>query len=76
MNEWCFSGAEAIKAAPRRRPGTLRCRSEVTAETQKATIRIGTRGSPLALAQAYATRDKLKVLLTCLCACFQNHDWH
>ena len=30
-------------------------------ETQKATVKIGTRGSPLALAQAYMTRDLLKV---------------
>ena len=28
---------------------------------QQKTVRIGTRGSPLALAQAYMTRDKLKV---------------
>ena len=30
-------------------------------EVQKATVKIGTRGSPLALAQAYMTRDLLKV---------------
>ncbi len=30
-------------------------------DVQKATVRIGTRGSPLALAQAYMTRDLLKV---------------
>lgn len=29
-------------------------------ETKKATVKIGTRGSPLALAQAYMTRDFLK----------------
>lgn len=29
--------------------------------TEKATVKIGTRGSPLALAQAYMTRDFLKV---------------
>eukprot|EP00897_Mesotaenium_endlicherianum_P004004 jgi/Mesen1/3631/ME000020S03158 len=29
-------------------------------KTQVATVRIGTRGSPLALAQAYQTRDRLK----------------
>lgn len=29
-------------------------------ETKKAVVKIGTRGSPLALAQAYMTRDKLK----------------
>ena len=38
----------------------LRCVCGVT-ETRRDTVRIGTRGSPLALAQAYATRDKLKV---------------
>ncbi|XP_042007672.1 porphobilinogen deaminase, chloroplastic-like [Salvia splendens] len=32
---------------------------EQQAETKAAVIRIGTRGSPLALAQAYETRDKL-----------------
>ena len=31
-----------------------------TVETKKAVVKIGTRGSPLALAQAYMTRDKLK----------------
>eukprot|EP00884_Botryococcus_braunii_P013201 jgi/Botrbrau1/21882/Bobra.0249s0011.1 len=32
----------------------------VEAQTQKAIVKIGTRGSPLALAQAYQTRDRLK----------------
>lgn len=31
------------------------------AATQTKTVKIGTRGSPLALAQAYLTRDLLKV---------------
>ena len=34
--------------------------------TEKATVKIGTRGSPLALAQAYMTRDFLKVGFLCL----------
>ena len=37
-------------------------------EVQKATVKIGTRGSPLALAQAYMTRDLLKVGLPTVCA--------
>jgi hypothetical protein len=36
------------------------------AAVQVKTLKIGTRGSPLALAQAYLTRDLLKV---CLCVC-------
>jgi hydroxymethylbilane synthase len=34
--------------------------SSETTQTKVAVVRIGTRGSPLALAQAYQTRDKLK----------------
>jgi len=45
----------------------LRCFCSAT-ETKQASIRIGTRGSPLALAQAYATRDKLKECFPDLCA--------
>lgn len=37
-------------------------------ETKQASIKIGTRGSPLALAQAYATRDKLKECFPDLCS--------
>lgn len=37
------------------------------AATATATVKIGTRGSPLALAQAYMTRDLLKVGGTALC---------
>ena len=33
------------------------------AAIETKTVKIGTRGSPLALAQAYMTRDKLQVLL-------------
>ena len=32
------------------------------AAVEVKTVKIGTRGSPLALAQAYMTRDKLKVI--------------
>ncbi|CAD7703324.1 unnamed protein product [Ostreobium quekettii] len=42
-----------------RRPKT-RAAAAVEAETKKAVVRIGTRGSPLAMAQAYMTRDLLK----------------
>lgn len=44
-----------------RRNATI-CAAAATAEleTKKATVKIGTRGSPLALAQAYMTRDFLK----------------
>jgi hydroxymethylbilane synthase len=34
---------------------------------QTQTLKIGTRGSPLALAQAYLTRDLLKVRAAGLC---------
>lgn len=37
-------------------------------ETKKAVVKIGTRGSPLALAQAYMTRDKLKAAFPDLAA--------
>lgn len=33
------------------------------AAVEVKTVKIGTRGSPLALAQAYMTRDKLKVCM-------------
>ena len=33
------------------------------AAIETKTVKIGTRGSPLALAQAYMTRDKLQVFL-------------
>lgn len=38
-----------------------RCCAVVAAATAVRTVKIGTRGSPLALAQAYLTRDLLKV---------------
>ena len=38
----------------------LRVSASATA-VEVATVKIGTRGSPLALAQAYMTRDLLKV---------------
>jgi hypothetical protein len=38
--------------------------------TAVKTVKIGTRGSPLALAQAYMTRDKLKVSFNCM-----RHAW-
>lgn len=42
--------------------GQITCAAAVAElATEKATVKIGTRGSPLALAQAYMTRDFLKV---------------
>eukprot|EP00245_Coleochaete_scutata_P015694 TRINITY_DN70_c0_g1_i1.p1 TRINITY_DN70_c0_g1~~TRINITY_DN70_c0_g1_i1.p1 ORF type:complete len:401 (-),score=64.08 TRINITY_DN70_c0_g1_i1:720-1922(-) len=43
-----------------RRHVVIRAVADVSQETKTAVVRIGTRGSPLALAQAYQTRDKLK----------------
>ncbi|EPS63046.1 hypothetical protein M569_11740, partial [Genlisea aurea] len=52
----------SVAFAPRSR-GVFAARASVATEeqtpTKTAVIRIGTRGSPLALAQAYETRDKL-----------------
>lgn len=42
------------------RPSRKACTVYAVA-TQTKTVKIGTRGSPLALAQAYLTRDLLKV---------------
>ena len=39
------------------------------AATATKTVKIGTRGSPLALAQAYMTRDLLKVRVVGVCGC-------
>jgi hydroxymethylbilane synthase len=45
----------------RRVAGSRRDAVRVAAEgTPRVPVRIGTRGSPLALAQAYQTRDRLK----------------
>eukprot|EP00210_Caulerpa_lentillifera_P005280 g5044.t1 len=52
-----------VRSPPKR---GLKCHCSAT-ETKQAAIRIGTRGSPLALAQAYATRDKLKECFPDLC---------
>ena len=43
--------------------GRRRCSHTVyaVAAVETKTVKIGTRGSPLALAQAYMTRDKLQV---------------
>ena len=46
-------------AAPSRRASVV---VSAAAATTTKTVKIGTRGSPLALAQAYLTRDLLKVL--------------
>ncbi|CAD7699342.1 unnamed protein product [Ostreobium quekettii] len=61
------AGATKPMAAPRtcRRPRDgqrfrAQAAAAVEAETKRALIRIGTRGSPLAMAQAYMTRDLLK----------------
>jgi hypothetical protein len=54
-----------VLRAGARRPAAARAsraaapRVVAAAATQTATVKIGTRGSPLALAQAYMTRDKL-----------------
>ena len=51
-------------SAPRQKMITIRSRQSVTVmavSTAVKTVKIGTRGSPLALAQAYLTRDLLKV---------------
>jgi len=55
----------ALPASQRKAPGTLtliQATATVNSDskTRVALVRIGTRGSPLALAQAYQTRDKLK----------------
>ncbi len=41
-------------------------------ETERAVVRIGTRGSPLALAQAYQTRDRLQVCAFAKATSLQN----
>ncbi|KAL5207136.1 hypothetical protein ABZP36_031571 [Zizania latifolia] len=56
-------GSPTCLASPRRRcPASVRAAVAVQSEAQAkvSLIRIGTRGSPLALAQAHETRDKLK----------------
>ena len=54
------SRALPVTAAPRRAV-SRRGASIVVAAVATKTVKIGTRGSPLALAQAYMTRDLLKV---------------
>ncbi|KAG0577169.1 hypothetical protein M758_5G095300 [Ceratodon purpureus] len=56
-----FGQASGSRSAAKRSVG-LNVEAAATFETQTkvALVRIGTRGSPLALAQAYQTRDKLK----------------
>ena len=51
-------------AAPSRRSAVV---VYAAAATTTKTVKIGTRGSPLALAQAYLTRDLLKVRLCFFC---------
>ncbi|GAA0153661.1 deaminase [Lithospermum erythrorhizon] len=46
-------------SAPKRVSKIIITKASVAAQTKTAVIRIGTRGSPLALAQAHETRDKL-----------------
>ncbi|EFN51453.1 hypothetical protein CHLNCDRAFT_33052 [Chlorella variabilis] len=52
-------GGRAASAAPRRH-GARRGTAIVASAVATKTLKIGTRGSPLALAQAYLTRDLLK----------------
>jgi hydroxymethylbilane synthase len=48
----------SARAAPTRRARGMTVRAQAVATK---TVKIGTRGSPLAMAQAYLTRDLLKV---------------
>ena len=63
----CRAGSSMGKQQmqPRRVSLAVRSRQNATvvaaAAVQTKTLKIGTRGSPLALAQAYLTRDLLKV---------------
>lgn len=45
-------------------PRARRCAVVASAAVATKTLKIGTRGSPLALAQAYLTRDLLKASLS------------
>lgn len=56
LAEFCRCLAQRAVVRPSRRACTV-----YAAATQTKTVKIGTRGSPLALAQAYLTRDLLKV---------------
>jgi hypothetical protein len=61
----CRCPASLKKRAVAARPSRKACAVyAVAADTQTKTLKIGTRGSPLALAQAYLTRDLLKVWRT------------
>ena len=51
----------ARRTPPAPRAARVARRAAVAAAVSTKTVRIGTRGSPLALAQAYLTRDLLKV---------------
>lgn len=56
--------------------GALTCAAAAAeVATEKATVKIGTRGSPLALAQAYMTRDFLKVCLLALFTAFNSNPY-
>lgn len=48
-------------ASKRSQRGSHWQKTYAVAAVEVKTVKIGTRGSPLALAQAYMTRDKLKV---------------
>eukprot|EP01025_Chloroclados_australasicus_P036026 TRINITY_DN36648_c0_g1_i1.p2 TRINITY_DN36648_c0_g1~~TRINITY_DN36648_c0_g1_i1.p2 ORF type:complete len:356 (-),score=59.74 TRINITY_DN36648_c0_g1_i1:270-1337(-) len=50
----------------RQQKSQLKIRAAVAAETEKDVLKIGTRGSPLALAQAYLTRDLLQAAFPAL----------
>jgi hydroxymethylbilane synthase len=45
----------------RRQRCIVKAAAAVEQQTKQAVVKVGTRGSPLAMAQAYQTRDRLKV---------------
>lgn len=53
--------AAAQRRAISHKASRKQCVVRAEVATKTATVKIGTRGSPLALAQAYMTRDLLKV---------------
>ena len=58
----CRPSVTLLHNASRRSQRGGHCRKiYAVAAVEVKTVKIGTRGSPLALAQAYMTRDKLKV---------------
>jgi len=54
------AGHYLVRGPVRSASASRRCVVVMAADVQTKTLKIGTRGSPLALAQAYMTRDKLQ----------------